>query len=94
MRVFITVFIMAGLIGCAEKEKPKPDCNPSSSQVIFRAKCYMEGNLIYDADVVCPVYHQWYIDPVIVYDKQSGSQVATRSDGIKCFVLRKPNEFK
>jgi len=89
MRVLLYIFLAAGLVGCTER-KDDPGCNPRISQDIYRAKCYMEGNLIYDADVVCLAYiHPGSIEPYMAYDKQSGSKVYLRGDELKCFVLRK-----
>jgi len=84
------VLLMWGLTGCVKERKDDPRCNPRMSQDVYRAKCYMEGNLIYDADVVCP--EKWYASSIEydwAYDKDSGSKVLLDSDDVKCFVLKK-----
>jgi len=88
--VALFIFLaVSGLTGCKVKIEKEPPCNPRTSQVIFRAKCYQYGQIIYDSEVVCP--EKWHLTSIeyrYAYDKQSGSMIYFGTDGIKCFVLK------
>lgn len=86
----LVLIITAGchlIMDSSDNQRSELECHEKPVEQLYHAKCYQEGQLILDMDVICPSTSSFTGKVYSFYEAASKSRISP-SSGTECFVLK------